>query len=247
MNDRFKFSSKKMSAVLSISLAVILAVTVTVLTVALALQSAPEPTPLPDDTPSDQQTPTPIPDDENNANNKEDEPKDPPIEKPDDENGKNDQETVVPVPDKPVWTTPVEGYLFKGHSDEELVYSLTLGDYRTHSGIDVSAEAGSEVKCCLDGTVEGVFYDPMMGYCVSVAHEGGMVSCYKNLGENIPESVKEGAKIKSGEVIGYVGESAMVEFSDEAHLHFEILVNDVAMDPLDYISYAENPDAPENE
>jgi len=39
----------------------------------------------------------------------------------------------------------------------------------------------------------------------------------------------------------------MVEFSDEAHLHFEILVNDVAMDPLDYISYAENPDAPENE
>lgn len=238
-----------MSAVLSISLAVILAVTVAVLTIALAMQTGTEAPPVPDDTQNDQQTPTPTPSDKNeNEDNKDDEkPDTPPSGNTGNENGGNDQETVVPVPDTPVWTSPVDGYVFKSHSTDELVYSLTLGDYRTHSGIDISANAGSEVKCCLDGTVESVFYDPMMGYCVSVAHDGNMVSHYKNLGENVPESIKEGAKIKSGEVIGYVGESAMVEFADEAHLHFEIVVNNVESDPLDYVEYVEKPKDPENE
>lgn len=241
MNDRFKFSSKKMSAVLSISLAVMLAVTVAVLTIALAMQTSPDNTPEPDTLQDSKPIPTPLPSDKNDSNKDDEKPDIPPSEDTGNENGGNDQETVVPVPDKPVWSAPVDGYLFKSHSTDELVYSLTLGDYRTHSGIDVSAAAGSEVKCCLDGEVAGVFYDPMMGYCVSVSHGNGMVSYYKNLGENVPENIKEGAKIKSGEVIGYVGESAMVEFADEAHLHFEIVVNDVELDPLDYVEYAEKP------
>lgn len=244
MNDQFKLSSKRLSVALAISVAVVLAVTVAVLTIALAMQTSTETSPAPDDIEDSSQTPTPLPSDKpSKEENKNEKPSDPPSEKEDEK----EQETVVPLPEEPKWTTPVDGYVFKEHSTEDLVYSLTLGDYRTHSGIDISASAGSEVKCCLDGTVSAVFYDPMMGYCVSVSHSGGMVSHYKNLGERIPENIKEGATVKSGDLLGYVGESAMIEFADEAHLHFEIVVNEVESDPLDYLAYAKDSSDTENE
>lgn len=229
------------------AVAAMLVITITVLTLSLAMQRHNGPAKLPsDDENGGQNQPVPdngstnLPGRNNNSQN------------PENNNGDKDpagdgQQTVVPVPDDPVWTSPVEGYVFKQHSTDELVYSLTLGDYRTHEGIDISALAGSEVKACLDGKIESVYYDPMMGYCVSIDHEDGMVSHYKNLGETLPEGVVEGKEVKSGEVIGYVGESAMIEFSDEAHLHFELEVSGEATDPLEYLEYSDKPSDVESE
>lgn len=239
MNSKFRLSSGKLSVILAISVAAVLIITVSVLTVALAMSMK-----------DDGKTPTP-PIDENIGENPNPD-NDGKIEGPDDDTGKEEgdgdgQQTIVPVPDLPKWSSPVEGYVSKQHSTEALVYSLTLGDYRVHKGIDISASAGSEVKACLDGTVDKVYYDPMMGYCVTISHGEGMLSHYKNLGQELPTSVVEGYEVKSGEVIGYIGESAMIEFSDEPHLHFELEVDGKAEDPLEYLEYSEIPSDIENE
>ena len=254
MNGRFKLSSQKLSVVIAVALAAMLIVTVTVFTVALAKIGRDDQTKPPIDDGDDIGQNPPQGDDVGNGQIPDTDEKDEkPSDDPSDDTGKNekpgnnDQETIVPVPDEPKWSYPVEGYVFKPHSTEELVYSLTLGDYRTHSGIDISASAGSEVKACLDGKIEGVYYDPFMGYCVSIEHKDGVVSHYKNLGDALPESIIEGKEVKSGEVIGYVGESAMVEFSDEAHLHFELEISGNSADPLEYLEYSDKPSNIEQE
>lgn len=250
MNPKFRLSNKKLSVILAVSVASVLIITVSVLTVALAMRSnddAKIPTTPPSENVGENDK---LPDSgENNNDPGKDDGK---VETPDDDTGKQDpggdgQQTIVPVPDIPQWSSPVEGYVFKQHSTETLVYSLTLGDYRVHKGIDISASAGSEVKACLDGKIENVYYDPMMGYSVSILHGDGMISYYKNLGEELPETVVEGREVKSGEVIGYIGESAMIEFSDEPHLHFELEIDGKAADPLEYLDYSETPSEIEDE
>ncbi len=250
MNSRFRLSSKKLSVILAVSIAAVLIITVSVLTVALAMRGKDD-TKLPSD-PNDGNIGENGKLPEDGENNKDPEKGDGKGEDPNDDTGNqtpdgDGQQTIVPVPDTPKWSSPVEGYVFKQHSTETLVYSLTLGDYRVHKGIDISAAAGSEVKACLDGKIENVYYDYMMGYCVSISHDDGIVSHYKNLGEELPENVVEGREVKSGEVIGYIGESAIVEFSDEPHLHFELEVNEKAEDPLEYLEYSDTPSEIEND
>ena len=74
----------------------------------------------------------------------------------------------------------------------------------------------------------------MMGYCIAVVHGGDACTVYKNLGETLPEGIAEGVEVKLGQTIGYVGESAMVEIAEEPHLHFEMTVGGIAVDPLEY-------------
>ncbi len=228
---------------MAVAVAAMLIITITVLTLSLAMQRQNAPAKLPSDenigqSPDDGGSQ--LPDGDKNDGG----PSDGTQNKDPEGDG---QQTIVPVPDDPTWSSPVEGYVFKQHSTDELVYSLTLGDYRTHDGVDISANVGSEVKACLDGKIESVYYDPLMGYCVSIEHKDGIVSHYKNLGENLPESTVEGKDVKSGEVIGYVGESAMIEFSDETHLHFELEVSGEATDPLEYLEYSDKPSDIESE
>ena len=138
-------------------------------------------------------------------------------------------------PDKLTFTSPIVGEVTKSHSLDTPVFSDTLKEWRVHTGIDISAEEGAEVYTSADGTVTRVYSDPFLGKTVEVSHEGGIVSVYSNLAsEGI--KVKEGDKLKSGDVIGTVGDTSISELADEAHLHFAIKVNGVNVNPLDYIS-----------
>ena len=145
-----------------------------------------------------------------------------------------------PTVSTPSYVTPVEGKLLKNHDSETLVYSVTMNDYRVHLGIDVEAPVGSAVYSIADGKIKSVYQDYMMGTCIEIEHKNGIVSCYKNLGEILPEGIKEGATVTSGQLIAGVGETAIIEQCDEAHLHFEIKKNDEHVNPLDYISYGNN-------
>ena len=73
-----------------------------------------------------------------------------------------------------------------------------------------------------------------MGYCIAIEHSGDCYTIYKNLSKEIPEGISEGAKVRSGQLIASVGDSAMVEIADEPHLHFEMTVGDLSVDPLKY-------------
>lgn len=130
---------------------------------------------------------------------------------------------------------PVSGVMQKKHSADMQVFSDTMGDYRVHLGIDIGTVAGASVSAMADGVISQVWEDVSMGQCIAVAHGGGAYTIYKNLSATLPEQVKIGATVKAGDVIGTVGESAMIEVSDEPHLHLEMTVNGLQVDPTDYL------------
>ncbi len=132
---------------------------------------------------------------------------------------------------------PVTGYISKDYSIDLPVFSLTMNDYRTHSGLDIQAAVGSAVATVAQGEITDRYTDPFMGICVEVTHGGGLVSRYMNLGEEFPSDAQVGCKVYCGQTIACIGESAAVEAADTSHLHFELLQDGKNVDPLDYISY----------
>ena len=142
--------------------------------------------------------------------------------------------SVQAEPTPPTYTMPVGGSVTKAFSNDILVYSTTMNDYRVHNGVDLSAGVGTPVKAFTDGTVEAVYEDPMLGYTVVVDHGNETKSYYSNLSSAFPEGIEAGKKVKEGEVIGGIGESILVECAEEPHLHFEVKVNGEYVDPMSY-------------
>ncbi len=139
---------------------------------------------------------------------------------------------------------PCSGVLNKHHDLENLAYSMTMNDYRIHTGVDITADAGTPVKACESGKVTAIYFDPFMGYCVEIDHGSGFVSVYKNLADELPEGIVEGCTVSRGQTIGAVGESAIIEQADESHLHFELSADGEIVDPLEYIDYSEETMSP---
>ena len=136
-----------------------------------------------------------------------------------------------PVREK--YSAPVKGTLQWAFAANELVYSATLNQWMTHSGIDIAAAKGSEVYAVWGGIVDAVYMDDALGVSVVIAHSDGLRTTYANLAENPP--VKEGSKINANGAVGVVGNTAMAECADPSHLHFEIHKDGKAVDPLDYV------------
>lgn len=130
---------------------------------------------------------------------------------------------------------PVSGVLQKKHSADLQVFSDTMCDYRVHLGIDIGTVAGASVSAMADGVISQIWEDVSMGQCIAVSHSGNSYTIYKNLAATLPENVKVGAAVKEGDIIGTVGESAMVEVADEPHLHLEMTVNGLQVDPTEYL------------
>lgn len=134
----------------------------------------------------------------------------------------------------PSFILPVSGNLTREHDPSLQVFSPTMQDYRVHLGIDLSTKADAPVYAAADGKISKIWVDTLMGYCIAIKHSGDCVTVYKNLAETLPEGIAEGVSVRSGQLIATVGESAMVEVADEPHLHFEMTVGDLAVDPLEY-------------
>ena len=134
----------------------------------------------------------------------------------------------------PTFVLPVNGTLAKTHDATTQVFSDTMQDYRVHLGIDITTETGAPVYAAAEGTVAQIWEDALMGQCIAVKHNGDAYTIYKNLSTTLPEDIKEGTAVPAGKLIGYVGETAMIEMADEPHLHFEMTVGGLAQDPLDY-------------
>ena len=141
-------------------------------------------------------------------------------------------------PEEPegIFTLPVSGQLYKGHDATIQVYSNTMGDYRVHLGVDIATPPEAPVYAAADGQVEKVWEDSMMGTCVAVTHKDDTVSIYKNLAKELAEGIAAGAAVKQGQQLGIVGDTAVVEMADEPHLHFEVTVKGLSVNPLDYFS-----------
>ena len=139
-----------------------------------------------------------------------------------------------PQPAAPtVFAWPVKGTLISEYSVEALAYDATMGDWRTHSGIDISAELGAQVVSAAAGTVIDVVQDDFMGTTVYLDHGSGLTSCYANLAA-VP-TVEIGDTVRAGDVLGSVGKTAIAESALPAHLHFEMAQDGSPVDPTDYL------------
>lgn len=154
----------------------------------------------------------------------------------------NTPETTAPEPPVsdvsgtlPTFCAPTSGVLAKSHDSEKQVFSSTMNDYRVHLGLDIETALNAPVYAAADGKVAEIWEDPLMGQCVALQHGGDAVSIYKNLAAEIAEGLEAGSEVEAGQVIAYVGESAMTELADEPHLHFELTVAGLQVDPLDYL------------
>ena len=146
------------------------------------------------------------------------------------------QATAAPsaTPVEPlVFTWPVKGEILTGFSVDALAYDPTMGDWRTHSGIDIAAAEGIQVLATAKGTVLSVAEDDMMGVCVTIDHGDGLVSVYANLDPEV--QVVEGDSVYTGDIIGQVGNTAIAESALPSHLHFAMVKHDLPADPMGYL------------
>lgn len=132
-----------------------------------------------------------------------------------------------------VFTWPVKGAVLRDFSVETLSLDPTMGDWRTHGGLDIAAAQGVQVLSISAGTVAQVYDDDLMGTTVVVDHGGGLQSWYSNLA---PETaVAEGDSVEIGSVLGTVGGTAIAEVGVEPHVHLETILNGVQVDPKEYL------------
>ena len=151
-----------------------------------------------------------------------------------DNNGNQGGEETPPKEEKITYISPVAGTVYKHHDLENPAYSETLEEWRIHTGIDISTKEGSDVFAAAAGEVTNVYSDPLLGKTVEITHEDGSITKYSNLSAD--GIISKGTNVVCGEKIGVVGDSAISEIADEVHLHFEMIVKEASVNPLDYIS-----------
>jgi murein DD-endopeptidase MepM/ murein hydrolase activator NlpD len=99
-----------------------------------------------------------------------------------------------------------------------------------HRGLDIMAPAGLEVRSSGSGKVIRCGYDPDFGNVIRVDHGYGYKTIYAHLSEIL---VKPGEIVDKGQILGRVGSTGK---STGPHLHFEIRVNGVPINPIRYLS-----------
>lgn len=106
-----------------------------------------------------------------------------------------------------------------------------------HSGIDFSAQKGTEAYATGDGVVCDVEKGHWgYGNMVTIDHGFGYKTRYAHLQK---AAVRKGQKLKRGQLIGYVGNTGK---TTGVHLHYEVLKNDVQIDPINFFFNDLTPD-----
>ena len=103
------------------------------------------------------------------------------------------------------------------------------GNREFHKGIDISARSGSPVVASADGIIFFSGLDRGYGRTITIKHGYGLKTRYAHLKKIL---VKKGQFVKRGEIIGLVGNSGR---STGPHLHYEVHLNGVPINPMKYI------------
>lgn len=100
---------------------------------------------------------------------------------------------------------------------------------RHHGGVDLASPHGTPIYATRDGVVSFSGWRNGYGQVVYIDHGGGLTTIYGHASELL---VAAGKKVKRGEMIARVG---CTGWCTGAHLHFEVRINDVAVNPLQYL------------
>ena len=103
------------------------------------------------------------------------------------------------------------------------------GKKEFHKGLDVATRMGAPIVASADGIISFVGWDGGYGKVLNIKHGYGLITKYAHLKKAL---VKKGQFVKRGETIALVGNTGR---STGPHLHYEVLLNGVAVNPLRYI------------
>ncbi|MCH2486308.1 MAG: M23 family metallopeptidase [Erythrobacter sp.] len=104
-----------------------------------------------------------------------------------------------------------------------------LGQMRGHKGVDLAAPTGTPVYATADGYVSRADWFSSYGKYISIEHGASLQTRFAHLSDMV---VSAGDKVKKGDLIGYVGSTGR---STGPHLHYEVRVDGVAVDPTPYM------------
>ena len=127
----------------------------------------------------------------------------------------------------PASTQPVSGHVLNSYSGDELVYSKTLGDWRTHNGVDYACAQDAQVCAPAAGKVTAVDTDSRWGSVVCIEDSAGHL--WRVCGTADP-TVQTGDEVSVGQILGRAG-SIPNECAEETHIHLEVLQGEQYLDP----------------
>ncbi|UCD20379.1 MAG: peptidoglycan DD-metalloendopeptidase family protein [candidate division WOR-3 bacterium] len=121
---------------------------------------------------------------------------------------------------------PVQGWMIRGYG-----YHIDpfTGQVKMHEGLDIAAPTGTPIVAPASGTVRYAGEKKNYGLCIEIDHGYGFVTMYAHC-QRI--RVNSGMRIRRGDVVAYVGNTGR---STGPHLHYEIRLSRVAVNPLNYI------------
>ena len=120
-----------------------------------------------------------------------------------------------------IW--PIAGWLSSSYGNRRDPFD---GGADFHAGLDIAADRGTPVHATADGIVSTAGYNGNYGNSVLIDHGYGISTRFGHLSSFV---VGAGQPVKRGEVIGFVGSTGR---ATSAHLHYEILLNGQAINPL---------------
>jgi murein DD-endopeptidase MepM/ murein hydrolase activator NlpD len=123
-----------------------------------------------------------------------------------------------------IW--PVKGWVTSGFGPRVSPFTEKPA---WHDGLDIGAAANAPVQAPAQGRVTAIGFDPKLGNLVKIDHGFGIETLYGHLAKAL---VKEGQRVKRGEVVALVGSSGL---ATGPHLHYMVKVNGQALDPVKYI------------
>jgi murein DD-endopeptidase MepM/ murein hydrolase activator NlpD len=127
----------------------------------------------------------------------------------------------------PRWVWPASGTFTSGFGPRWRSF---------HNGIDIANRAWSPIVAARSGVVEEAGWCSGYGYCVKIRHGGGVETIYGHLIDR--PVVSRGDEVSAGELIGHMGSTydrAGGGYSTGVHLHFTVLVNGKAVNPLRFL------------
>ena len=147
-------------------------------------------------------------------------------------------QNITPSDSIPVATTtyvvPLKNAtIAKDYSSQELQYNNTLKQWEIHKAIDFLATDDTNVYAITNGTISNIYTNYLEGTVIEISHADGLVSVYKSLNSDVTVAV--GDVVTAGQIIGSVSESMAQELNTGKHLHLEMLLNGVKVNPNNYL------------
>ena len=123
-----------------------------------------------------------------------------------------------------IW--PVKGWVTSEFGSRESPFS---SGSELHKGLDIATRMGKEVIAAADGLIVEATYHTDDGHIIKIDHSHGISTAYAHLSKI---AVRQGVRVKRGDLIGYVGDSGR---STGSHLHYAVYINKIPVNPRKYL------------